>query len=137
MKHDSSPHTIRLRGPCKMTWLRNGTQQAEVRVHIPCEITADLFELSTISAEDTFTLQRNFGLPTGLDDSQSVTMNVSGFEGATRAVLNRGTDMEVEQELAEGSYSFEVTKSLRANNRVIFEYRTLPAVAGQIQLVIE
>lgn len=137
MKRDSSPHTIRLRGPSKLLWLRNGTQQAEVRVQIPCEIATDLFELSEVSAEDTFVLRRNFGLPTGLDASQKVTLTASEFEGATRVVLNCGADEEVSHKVQEGSVLFEVTGSLRSQNRVEFEYQNLPAAAGLIQLIIE
>ena len=137
MKRDSSPHTIRLRGPSKLLWLRNGTQQAELRVHIPCEIAPDLFELDEISSDDTFVLRRNFGMPTGLDESQCVTLSVSEFEKVSRVVLNRDTDSEVALDIRAGSISLEVTQSLRTQNRVEFEFQTLPAVAGQVQLVIE
>ena len=76
-------------------------------------------------------------MPTGLDESQCVTLSVSEFEKALQLVLNRGTDGEVALDIRAGSISFEVTKSLRMQNRVEFEFQTLPAVAGQVQLVIE
>ena len=131
-----SQHTIRLRGPCKLSWLRNGTQQAEVRVHIPCKIDPDLFELPSISAEDTFVLRRNFGKPSGLDKSQSVTLELTGFDGASRVVVNRESEQEDARDF-EAEVSFDLTQSLRMQNRFEVEFDSLPAVAGEVQLVIE
>jgi len=134
-KHAVSPHTIRLRGPCNFLWMRNGTQQAAVRVHIPCEIGPELFELSEISADDTFVLQRNFGKPTGLEQSQSVTLELRGFEGASRVVVNAGSE-EASFACEGREVSFEVTQSLKMQNRFEVEFDSLPAVAGEVQLVI-
>ena len=136
--HDNAPsqHTIRLRGPCKLLWMRNGTQQAEVRVRIPCEIGPNLFELSEISANDTFVLRRNFGKPAGLEDSQSVTLELTGFQGASRVVVNRETETEVASEIANEVVSLDLTSSLRMQNRFEVEFDSLPAVVGEVQLVI-
>ena len=68
--------------------MHNGTQQADVRVQIPCKIEPDIFELTQDDAETLFLLRRSFGKPTGLAESQCVTLELSGFEGADRAVLN-------------------------------------------------
>lgn len=129
-------HTIRLRGPCKLSWLRNGTQQAEVRVQIPCKIDPDLFELPSVSAEDTFVLRRNFGKPSGLEKSQCVTLELTLFECASRIVVNRESELEVAHDF-ESDVSFDLTQSLRMQNRFEVEFDSLPAVAGEVQLVIE
>jgi len=131
------PHTIRLRGPCRLIWLRNGTQQADVRVHIPCELSPDLFELSEVSTDDSFVLVRNFGTPTGLDESQYVTLEFSGFEGACRVMFNGGSEEEVACVYEGQEVSVDVTDSLRQQNRFEVEFDSLPALAGEVQLVIE
>jgi len=145
MKHDSdresesaaSPHTIRLRGPSDLLWLRNGTQQARVRVHIPCEISPDLFELSEVSADDTFVLQRNFRQPTGLDQSQSVTLMLSEFEGARQVTINSNSDEEVACVFDGEEVSIDVTQSLKMQNRFEVEFHFLPAHAGEALLKIQ
>lgn len=134
---DASPHTIRLRGPCKFLWMRNGTQQAAVRVHIPCEIEPGLFEDAELSAGDTFVLQRNFGNPTGLEQSQSVTLELNGFKGAKRVVINAGSAEELAIPCEVEAVLFDVTQSLGKQNRFEVEFDSLPAFAGEVQLVIQ
>ncbi|QEG20328.1 hypothetical protein [Mariniblastus fucicola] len=132
-----SQHTIRLRGPCHLLWMQNGTQQATVRVQVPCEISPDLFELSAVSAEDSFVLRRSFAKPTRLERSQSVTLELNNFEGAQRVLLNRGKDSELAQGFESGYVSLEVGHALIAQNRLEVEFPSLPSVAGEIQLVIQ
>ena len=143
MKNDAentkSTHTIRLRGPARLLWMHNGTQQADVRVQIPCKIEPDIFELTQDDAETLFLLRRSFGKPTGLAESQCVTLELSGFEGADRAVLNRDSEISMECEFAResGSASFSVTTALMQNNTLEVEFGSLPAVAGEVRLQIQ
>jgi hypothetical protein len=119
--------------------MHSGTQQAEVRVQIPCEIEPELFESPLGVAPDEFRLRRSFRMPTGLDESQSVTLELAKFEGAVRVVLNRESDVAVERDIleSEDSVSIEVGPSLLQLNMLEVEFRLLPAVAGEVQLVIE
>ena len=133
----ASRHTIRLRGPCKLLWMRNGTQQAAIRVHIPCKIGLDSFEIAEFSSADTFVLQRNFGKPTGLEQSQSVTLELARFEGASRVAINRGNDEEFEFAYEGDEVSFDITSLLQKQNRFEVQFDSLPASAGEVQLSIQ
>ena len=117
--------------------MHNGTQQAEVRVQIPCKIVPELFELSEISSNDTFVLKRNFGLPTRLDESQTVTLELAEFEGAVQVVINSGSQEEVSFAYEGEKVSFDVTQALQMKNRFEVEFDSLPGFAGEVQLVIE
>jgi len=130
-------HTIRLRGPSDLSWSRNGTQQAVVRVQIPCKIEPNLFKGEEIHLEDRFSLRRNFRKPTRLDPSQSVTLELAGFEAAQRLVINRGSPDELSVQFDGSAASVSVGGRLQDANRLEIEFRSLPAIAGEIQLVIE
>ena len=134
-----STHQIRLRGPCRLLWLRNGTQQAEVRVQIPGEIQPDLFETPSGDDGGTFFLRRRFGKPSRLDESQNVTLELSGFQNAASVAVNRGSDNEIVHafENEEQSVSFSLTECLLQNNTLEVEFRSLPAFAGDIRIVIQ
>ncbi len=142
MKNDAenirSTHTIRLRGPCWLLWMQNGTQQVKARVQIPGKIEPGIFESQPKIAADVFLLRRSFHRPTGLVESQNVILELSGFEGATRVAVNRDSDEVAIHDFAEGgdSLSFSVTASLLQNNTLEVEFGSLPAVAGEVQLVI-
>jgi hypothetical protein len=133
----ASQHTIRLRGPCTLAWLRNGTQQEEVRVQIPCQLDSDLFQMPAITDRDRFVLRRNFGKPSGLEPSQRVTLELSGFKNAQRVILNHKKNQEVAQDFLENSVLISVAEVLQSNNRLEVEFDTLPAFAGDVRLVIE
>lgn len=130
-------HIIRLRGPCELLWTRNGTQQAVVRVQIPCKIEPKLFEGDEIHLGDGFSLRRNFGKPTGLEPSQSVTLELAGFEFAERIVINRDSSNEVNVAIDGSTASAILSGRLQDSNQLEIEFRSLPAVVGEIQLVIE
>jgi len=135
-------HTIRLRGPCKLRWIRGGTQQAEVRVQIPCEIVHDLFKVTANSETDVFVLRRTFNKPTGLDTGQRVTLEFSNFAGAYRLLLNHESDQAIvaaiEGDAQTGdAQTVDVTESLLDANCLEVEFHSLPGFAGDIQLVIE
>lgn len=130
-------HTIRLRGPFVFVWKRNGTQQAAVRVQVPCEISADLIELPAIEADDAFFLRRTFGKPTGLDPTQRVTLELSNFKKAKRLGLNFETQSELSDAVVDGALKLDVTESLLQSNRLEIELDSLPAFAGDVRLVIE
>lgn len=136
-ENERSSHSIRLRGPCQLIWMRSGTQQAEVRVHIPCEISSELFDLSEITASDTFVLRRSFGMPTGLGAKQIVTLELSEFFGAKRVALNPEKFPEATSDIDEAFASFDVTRSLLQKNRFEVEYGSLPANAGDAKLIIK
>jgi len=130
-------HTIRLRGPCILVWMRNGTQHAEVRVQIPCEIVPDLLKVTAISETDVFVLRRTFNKPTGLNAGQRVALELSNFEAAQQLVLNRKSDKERSATIDDGAVNLDVTECLSGSNRLEIEFSSLPAFAGDIQLVIE
>lgn len=119
--------------------MHNDTQQAEVRVQIPCKIEPELFESPPNITPDEFRLRRSFRMPTGLNESQSVTLELAKFEGAIRVVLNRNSDVAVERDILEGEdfVSISAGPSLLQLNMLEVEFRSLPAVAGEVQLVIE
>lgn len=130
-------HTIRLRGPFTLTRKRNGTQQAAVRVQVPCKISPDLVELPAIDADDVLSLRRSFRKPTGLEPQQRVTLELSNFEKAKRLLLNFETESEVSAVFEGGGLTVDVTEKLLDANRLEIELASLPAYAGEIQLVIE
>ena len=138
-ENTESTHTIRLRGPSRLLWMHNGTQQADVRVQIPCKIEPDIFEMPQDDAENLFLLCRSFGKPTGLAESQCVTLELSKFQGAVGVVLNRNSEVAIESEFADesGSLAIYVAASLLQHNTLEVEFGSLPAVAGEVRLKIQ
>lgn len=132
------PHVIRLRGPSQLSWSRNGTQQAIVRVQIPCQIGPDLFDSAKTQCEDQYILTRSFQKPTGLEPSQSVTLELEGFEGLQQLVINRGSSAELASDSVAGSeVSIAIEDHLRQVNRIEFVFPPASSVAGELRLVIE
>ena len=137
-KNQPEPHIIRLRGPCELAWTRNGTQHAAVRVQIPCEIGPELFDEGETLAADEYILRRSFRMPTGLEPSQRVTLELNDFEGLQRLDINRGTDVDLEI-VATGKERLTVDLSdrLLPANRLEFTFPAATSKAGNVRLVIE
>ncbi len=135
---DNQPtgHAIRLRGPGNLALTRNGTQQEAVRVRIPGKFELNLFEARKIQPEDTFVLLRTFGKPTGLDETQTVTLELSGFDGAVRLMVNRDSEESLAVDFEHDSLSVDITNLLNDSNRFEVQFDSLPAVAGDVKLWI-
>lgn len=129
-------HVIRLRGPCNLVWTRNGTQQAAVRVQIPCKIEPNLFEARKIEPGDTYWLQRTFRKPTGLEETQTVTLELSNFEGAVQLRVNHECQRPLEMLVESIPMSVDITQLLEDLNKLEVEFESLPAFAGDVRLVI-
>lgn len=131
-------HTIRLRGPCRLILVENDTQLAEAKVQIPCGIGADLFEQDILERTDSIVLRRTFARPTGLVESQSVRLEMREFSEVRRVLLNPKSEFEVDLEVLNGDYwSGEVADQLQQRNTLEIQFLALPAVVGEINLVIQ
>ena len=137
-KNRPEPHVIRLRGPCELAWCRNGTQQDSVRVQIPCEIGPELFDDRETLPADQYILRRSFRMPTGLEPSQNVTLELDSFKGLQRLVVNRGTNAEIEIAATDGQSAIvDLSNRLLQANRLEFAFPAAPSKAGDVRLVIE
>ena len=138
LNNSPEPHVIRLRGPSQFSWLRNGTQLAVVRVQIPCQIGPELFDSGETEREDQYILTRSFQKPTGLEPSQSVTLELEGFEGLRQLRINRGSSTELASDcVSDGAASLVITNHLQAVNRIELTFRPAPSVAGELRLKIQ
>ena len=130
-------HTIRLRGPCTLHALDNGQRIADVRVQIPCGITPSLFGNRLDHDPEASVLVRRFSKPTGLLNTQEVRLELKNFTEVKRVLLNRGCDCEMDLEVFNGDFwSGEISQKFQQRNTLEIEFGSMPAVAGEISLLI-
>jgi hypothetical protein len=135
-------HTIRLRGPCQLSWIVAEKVLAVARVKIPAAIQNTVFEDLPSLPADSFLLRRNFGKPAGLDGSQTLKLNFEGFQGVSRVHINRESEnpILVTREDSARPSKFEISiQSLIQHNRLEIEFNpnAEKLYAGDIELVIE
>jgi len=118
-------HTIRLRKPWEKS--RIGSDRVD-RIDIP--------ETGSETSDSRVCYRRRFNLPTGLDESSSVRLRISGWSGRLDSIRLNGHELDH----SEGQVDTEVAGLLRAGNEIELHLQSTPdqpaRLSGEVWLAI-
>ena len=129
-------HTINLRGSWKLHILPRGESDSKSALHsefgnLPLTLSLPT-SLATDQTDLKFSLERRFSTPTGLSESQTVTLKIVANCGIDRILLN-GALLAADPQLHEFTINDKLSSSHKKN---VLEFTTFDGSPGSLDEVL-
>lgn len=107
-------------------WGTSGTRYSRIKVYIPLILDDNIVE-----QDETFTLTLSDPSYATLGEQSTMTVTIADDDAYTISTASGGISTDVDEDAGYAEVKFNLSKALRRDIRVSFEYNSIGAVAGR------